>query len=515
MRPMFRAALVALLSCALAPTAVAAEPKPPVAGEGAVLVTVHPDIIQAAPGNAMPHQIPSLRLERVDGQRPKTVYIQPRLDGLQGTRAYGAALSPGRYRIRTLCGGCTHYPELDRGDAPEFEIVAGRTSYLGAFIVATHDRENPKDGWYHLHAWEPSPDPALGDRLVAGLFPELAVLGPVDTSAWRPEAGQAEASLANGQRARAMARGLHEPTPSGAKGFFFGGNLGTVRRWTPERGFERFDVGVPYLMRTVLGLGDGRLVAGGEAGTLRMSSDDGLTWHDAPGELPFGTVLQILPLEDGEVVLSVLEGDAVSLLRGRPGEGNWSLVGRHELTFSFWTGTPGAYPEMSRVGNALAVSLPSKAGVFHDLASGQSHTFDLPGSVGNLSLDADGVMRCHCRKRVALVLWESRDEGRTWTESDLKWQLKAPIVRETGPVYSVQGPLARRKKPGIYASEDGGQTWKRRGDLPLLGWYRDHRMTADGSGWLVVGAHAEGFVFFESVMLSEDGGITWRNLLAP
>lgn len=508
-------ALVALLVCAMAAPASAAAPKPPAEGEGAVLITVHPDAIEAVPGNANPHLVPNLRLERVDGQKPKRVSIPPRLTGLQGSRAYGAALPPGRYRIKTLCEACTHYPQLDPGEVPEFEVMPGRTSYLGSLMVATHDRENPKEGWYRLHGWEPSPSQALGDRLLGALFPELTAFGPVDTGAWRPQVGEAEASLAIRKRIQSLARGLYEPTPAGAKGFFFGGNVGTARRWTPERGFERFDLGVPYQVRTVLELGEGRLIAGGEAGTLRLSSDDGQSWVDAPGELPFGLVVQIMPLDDGEVVVSILGEEAVSLYRGRPGQGDWRLLGRHELAFSIWTGTFGTYPEMSRRGNTLAVSLPSKAGAVHDLATGQSHAFGLPGSVGNLSLDADGVLRCHCRKRVALGLWESRDEGRSWTESELTWQVKAPIVRETGPVYSVQGPLARRKKPGIYASEDGGQTWKRQGDLPPIGWYREHKMTADGSGWLVLGTRAEGFVFFESMVLSEDGGITWRELMAP
>ena len=490
MNHLVRAVLGALLLFALNAHAKKPGQDTLLPGQGAVLLTVSVDYPNAGNANAFGHLIPALELERVDGGEPRKVQLQPALAGLQVGRGYGGAMAPGRYRVASLCGSCGDWLEPQAGeDLPEFTVVAGQTSFLGTVMVSAVRTAEKKKPWKLRWAWNAQPDAHIGARLLQGLYPGLAGATTLSLDGWQgtPEAAAkaAEIRLA----IKTGTAGLVEPSPHGASGFHFGANNGVIKRWTPGAGLQLIDTGSPFHLRSVVAGSQGQLMAGGEAGTLLYSADDGRTWTDVAGELPYGLVVQVKSVGDDEVVFTLLHGETVSLYRGRLGENRWERLAEQALEFKFWTGLPGMYPDLHVRGRSLALTLPSKKAMYLDLDSGERHGFDLPGSVQAFSFSADGVMRCRCARSIAVNPWESRDLGRTWTASSLDRFMLLPVFRNESVGYTYKGAWLDPKSPRIFTTQDGARTMTKSAHLPPGGhaglfrrWHRDAADRRDDGG---------------------------------
>jgi hypothetical protein len=256
------------------------------------------------------------------------------------------------------------------------------------------------------------------------------------------------------------------------------------------------------------------MLAGGEAGTLLQSADDGRTWTDASAGLPFGIIVQAKSIGADELVFSLLHGKSVSLYRGRLGDARWEKLGEYPLAFKFWTGLPGMYPELQVQGRRVALTLPSKSGVFLDLDSGETHTISPPGSIASFVYSADGVMRCTCFRSIAANPWESRDLGRTWTDSPLDRWLGMPAWRNAQEAFSYKGAMWSAKKAGVVITRDGGQTWTQSPGPPFGMWWRP-AYSADGSVMLLTGLANVERKLEEQAHVSLDGGATWQQWTTP
>ncbi len=481
-------------------------------GDGAVLVTVSVNYPNAGNANAFANLIPALEVERLGGDKPEVMALQPALAGLQVARSYGGSLPPGRYRVATICPSCGDLSEPKAGeDLPEFTVLAGKTSYLGTVMVSVQgvgDKNSPLEAHW---AWNAEPDARIGQRLLQALYPSLAQATTLTLDGWQ---GTPEQVLAAAERRLEIKRGsagLLEPGAHGANGFHFGANNGVIKRWSQADGVQLIDTGSPFLIRSVVEGEPGQLLAGGEAGTVLYSADDGLSWTDVSGDLPYGLVLQLKSAGGKDVLLSLLHGENVSLYRGRLGESRWDRLAEHVLEFKFWTGLRGIYPDMHVVGRGVALTLPSKKALYLDLDSGESHEIDMPGSAGAFSFTADGVMRCSCARSIAVNPWESRDLGRTWTPSSLDRFMRLPVFRSPTEAFTYKGPWLNPKSARIFTTTDGGRRMEQSPHLPPIGaWVASQAYSADGSVMLLTGSAEVDKEWVETVFTSVDQGTTWQ-----
>lgn len=484
-------------------------------GEGAVLLTVSINVPGSANENAMPGLIPQITVERVDGDKHPQYVLANRLQGLVHSRAYGGSLPPGRYRIydlmgtkcRMLCG--INSLSKPKGDVlGEFVVEAGRVRYLGAVLVSAHPPSKPGGAWVVYWGYTRSPDVEIGRRLLQGLYPELAGAAAGELVAgWEPAPDGGARSDAEVDRIRRESTGFSDPNPYGDRGFLFGANNGVVRRAGVDD-IALIDTGSPFMIRSAIRTGTGRMLAGGEATTLLYSPDDGRSWKDAAAGLPYGIVLQIRSLGGEDAVFLLQHGQNAALYRGRLGDNAWTLVGDWPMEFKFWTGLPGLPPEMQLQGRKLALTLPSKAGVFVDLDTGESHPMNMPGSIGMLSYSADGVLRCGCFRTIVGNPWESRDEGRTWTPSSIDRWIVLPAFRDASNGFSYKGAIFSKSKMLVVHTADGGATWTETPPPVAGGWWKPY-YAADGRRMALVGLVWIDDTVVERAYRSDDGGTAW------
>lgn len=483
-------------------------------GDGAVLLTVSVDYPTFANANGLPGNIPALTVERIGTGKAERFVLPNRLQGLQQSRAYAGSLPPGRYRIhdimgsncKLLCGdGGLSMPK--NSDLAEFVVESGSVRYLGSVLVSVQAPVPPSKKWSTLWAYTKAPDAATGQRLLDGLYPELAksVMGALQVG-WEPNDGNADAAR---DRIRRTNSGLFEPSPFNADGFFFGALNGVIKRWNRQEGVRLIDTGSPFLIRSVLGLTDGQLLAGGEASTLLYSSDAGRSWRNVAGDLPYGIIMQIRSLGGDELVFSLQHGTNAALYRGKFGDTQWTKLGEWPMEFATWTGLPGMQPELQVQGRRIALTLPSKKGVFLDLDSGDTHAITPPGSIAFFTFSPDGVMRCTCFRSIAANPWESRDLGKTWIDSPLDRWMLLPVFRDALNGFSYKGALFSKSKMGVTITRDGGRTWtQQKPPTAEGGWWRP-AYSADGSIMLLSGIALVNRDTVEQVHWSSDEGANW------
>jgi hypothetical protein len=438
-------------------------------GEGAVLVTVSVDYPTLLNENGIVASlVPELTVERVDSG--KVYSLDKRLDGLQATRAYAGSLPPGHYRIASIVGRDA-FGAPTAGSLPEFAIDAGKVRYLGTVLVAGHRSVKPSKEWIVYWAYTDAPDPVIGQRLLDGLYPELgraaAASGGMEIG-WQPDARGPAAAAADRDGIRRSNSGMFDVSPYGRDGFLFGANNGVVKRWTRGDGVRLLDTGSPFLVRTVFDGGQGRLLAGGEASTLRFSGDDGRSWRDVATGLPYGIVLDVASMVGDDVLILLQRGDSAELYRGRLGDASWTRVGGWPMEFKFWSGVPGEQPELLVQGHGVVVTLPSKQAVFLDLDTGATHAITAPGSIAEANWGPDGALRCTCA-HPGWKPFESHDLGKTWTESTFNRWMVPPVFRDARNGFSFRNAFAHRKDASVVLTHDGGATWTDTGTpAPIL-----------------------------------------------
>jgi hypothetical protein len=178
------------------------------------------------------------------------------------------------------------------------------------------------------------------------------------------------------------------------------------------------------------------------------------------------------------------------------------------MEFATWTGVPGTQPVLQVQGHTLALTLPSKRGVFLDLDSGQTHEIALPGSLTAFSYTRDGVMRCVCL-RLTINAWESRDLGKTWVDSPLGRFAEMPVFRDAQTGFSFRAPPFSAKKSGVLTSHDGGRNWSLSPSPVPNGWWLPN-YSADGSVMLLSGITILYRDLVEQVYWSADEGVNWQ-----
>lgn len=487
----------------------------PKASEGAVALTVTMDFPSTFSQAQAGWLAPVVAVERVDVSGHSTpLFLEGQTKGLESTKVFGGTLPAGRYRIRDLpakvCYVTCGPPVAEAPEGiPDFVVEAGKITLPGAIAYSPRKAEDGKPivRW----GWEDQPDIATAKRLIANAYPELAALPA--------RVGWADGGAAQGARRlrelKKAAGGFYHPSPVGG-GFAFGGQLGTIRMWTPgDAGISVIDTGVVFTLRGVVADEAGHVLAGGEGTTLRYSDDRGRHWRDVSGSLPFGVINQLMRTDAGDVLLTVQREDSVALYRGRFGSDVWTSLGEFPVKFSFWTGSVGLPPELMIHGQDVILSLPSNRAAHVRLDSGTSSVFDLPGAlqpglVPSIALGGDGVLRCRCTRSILVSPLESRDLGQTWQAGQFDRLMNLPVFKDANEGFAYK--LAwRLSNSGVVVTHDGGRSWTRASSEGTPGAWAP-AYSADGKTMLLAGTVGSLQNLVDAVLISRDGGANWLSI---
>lgn len=398
--------------------------------------------------------------------------------GLSASTFLAGALPAGTYEFPTIgadkqsVGACNHRDLLQTHASAfgKFKVETNRLTYLGVI---------ERTGAHELH--HSYMIPMVGttqenlDEILREVFPELAHFDTHEPLGWVASSLPPGLPQANAY-ALAYAYGLFSPAQAADGSWIFGSRIGVIRSWRPGQSRAlRHDTGHRVTLDAVTILPDGTWLAGGDESTLLASTDAGKTWQSWRGDLPYGLIVDIAPVDDG-ILLTLVDDKDVLVYRGTPSARHWNKVASYRTEFSFWTGMQGVAPQSWLVGDTYVTTLPSRRMGLYHLASGVSETLDLPGSIQVFSVSNDHVLRCRCTAAIAVNPYESNDLGKTWKSSTFSRYAALPGMADaTHGVTLYQDGLF--KQAAMAYTSDGGRTWQKSvggsGDLRHFFYSRD------------------------------------------
>ncbi|MGC3981461.1 MAG: hypothetical protein QM808_09395 [Steroidobacteraceae bacterium] len=414
------------------------------------------------------------------------------------TAIYSGLVPPGLYRFVDFsslqCGWLCVSASIKVNDKfSQFSVEAGKLTYLGNIVQLTRG-----EGDVLL---VPQLDPPKADAIsfVTQIFPqyrsqlESGVLGWVDAAADNTDANLYQST-------KQLSAGLFGPTQMQDGSLLFGSSLGVVRHWTPGKAPVALDTGASVSIESAIQLPDGTLLAGGELGVFKMSTDDGLTWADIDAGIPFGIIKSIKISDSGDIYVTHLLDNVVSIFKGRIGIPQWKLITEQTLSISKIWDIQGIVPETFQYQQYLLVSLPGRNLLVLDTHTDEFSVRKSAGGIQGITMTGDGVIRCRCVGGIAVNPWESHDLGATWQKSAVDRFMQLPAFKDQQIGVAMMG-VWLSKDAYMAASQDGGKTWDKQ--MVTDGKYYPNIFYADRQKIFVA------YDNYDSIIFSADDGKSW------
>jgi photosystem II stability/assembly factor-like uncharacterized protein len=429
--------------------------------EGAVVIRL---ITNGAEANDPTETLSSLTLKRqlppgAQASAEDTAILRRTREMTNSTAVFSGMVAPGRYRLSHANGyfANTTYTFPLAGRLGSFEVKPREVSLLGTLLV------QPQLGQRFLVGYL-APEAELAGTFHA-LFPALAeqTRGQAPNQ-FEPSAELARsAALAPAFRSLTTALNGIESTPDGS--LLAGSKMGRVIWRKPgEQGARALQIDTWLEVLSVRVYRQG-LLAAGEEGLLRYSSDEGKTWQALPAPAA-GLIAAAEPLSNGKVLALVRRGTQWSAhVSDDPFLGGWRQIASFEQERSInlpWQ-------------NAIVLAGRDRAGVFMpngefllvDGSTGALERRSIGVSTSGAQLLADGTLLAQ-GGNLARTTFISTDGGRQWRDLDTSRFVVAITAADAQTFYAV-API----DPGIFAgtyalmvSRDGAKTWKKSGEVP-------------------------------------------------
>ena len=413
------------------------------------------------------------------------------------TAVFSGMVAPGRYRVLHATGyiGNVTYTFPMTSMLSAFDVKSGEVSLLGTLVV------EPLAGTRFTVGYV-APNAELTETFEA-LFPALAQQTrghAANTFAPSEELRRRELLASQVRKFTGAFNGLKV----GADGAVLaGGKMGRIVWHKPgEPRWRKLELDTWKEVLSVRSYRGG-LLAAGEEGLLRYSSDEGKTWQSlAPPDR--GLIAAAEPLPNGKVIALVrrdLQWTAYAsddLLAGA-----WRKIGSFEQERSF--NVPWQTPIVLASGKHTGILMAN--GVFQ-VVDGESEAI-ARRSTGVSTFGAqvmpDGMLVVRGGTMTAGIL-VSADGGKTWTDLNVSRFVQAITFADARTAYAI-GPV----DPGLFAgkvalmvSRDGARTWTQAGEVPG-GLPNDARALAyDRAGNALLAFMRNG-----QVLHSTDEGKTW------
>lgn len=488
-------AAVLLTACATAPEPRSA--KMQYANDGGVLFRVLPNVQSASMFFKNWQAISVVRLAG-PGEKEQRFSVSPTTDGTTRSAVYAGTLPPGRYRFDAFssqqCGYMCVSSSITMSEKfSRFTVQSGRLTDLGVLIQLRGSAAGDV-----LIAHTRQPDASATSEIVRESIPNFARLLTQPIGSWDEDtipgamSDMYRYSLVN-------SFGFVSPHQTKAGDVVYGSANGVMYRWKPGHHATPMDVGVRASIETTLVTSSGSWIAGGELGTLLMSTDEGRTWRSIRGALPFGVMTDLAQWRD-QIIVTVLRGKNVRIYSADEATLDWKLLASHDLQISSFWDIQGVRPQSYLMGNMLVTTLPGRKLAAMDLVSWSIEIRSLPGAIQMFSASRDGVLRCRCAATIAVSPYESNDLGKTWKPSSASRFALLPAFKDSMHGVSYVGQWLAKGGALAY-TEDGGKTWVEATKADV---YFDNVFFSDD------GTQAFAASAFGPRMISSDAGKTWR-----
>ena len=498
--------LLATLAVVLALLTGCATSPPPISSaqtlsgeEGAVVIRL---ITNGAEANDPTETLSSLTLKRelppgVQASAEDTAILRRTREMTHSTAVFSGMVAPGRYRLSHATGSFanTTYTFPLAGRLGRFEVKPRELSLLGTLLV------QPQPGQRFLVGYL-APDPELASTFQT-LFPALAeqTRGQAPNQ-FEPSAELSfAATLAPAFRNLTTALNGLESTTDGT--LLAGSKMGRVIWRKPgEERAQALQIDTWLEVLSVRPYRQG-LLAAGEEGLLRYSSDEGKTWQALPAPAP-GLIAAAEPLSNGQVLALVRRGTQWSAhVSDDPLVGGWRPLARFEQERSInlpWQ-------------NAIVLAGRDRAGVFMPngellVVDGRTGTLErrsIGVSTSGAQILADGSLLAQ-GGNLTRTTYLSTDGGRQWRDLDTSRFVTAITAANPQTLFAV-APV----DPGIFAgtyalmvSRDGGKTWKKSGEVPGGNPAQVRSLLVDRHDGALLAVLSQG-----RLMRSTDEGATW------
>ena len=509
MKPSMPPLLIATLGVVLAFLAGCASGPPPISSaqtlsgrEGAVVVRLITNGVEA---NDPADTLSTLTLKRdvPSGVQPTaedTAVLRRTREMTNSTAVFSGMVAPGRYRLSHATGffASTQYtfPLADRLGA--FEVKPREVSLLGTLLV------QPLPGRRFVVGYL-APETELINTFQS-LFPGLAeqTRGQVPNQ-FEPNAElMRSASLAPAVRnLTAVLNGI-DSTPDGS--LLAGGKMGRVIWRKPgEERMRALQIDTWLEVLSVRAYRQG-LLAAGEEGLLRYSSDEGKTWRSLPAPAA-GLIAAAEPLSNGKVLALVRRGPLWSAhISDDPLAGGWKLLASfaEERSINLPFQSPFVLASRDRVG----VFMPNGELLLVDGNSGALERRSIGTSLWGAQVVADGALLAQ-GGYMSRTTFISTDGGRQWRDLGVSRFVTAITAANDQTFYAI-APVDPGVFAGAYAlmvSRDGAKTWKKSSDVPGGNPGEVRSLLVDRHDGALLAVLTQG-----RVMRSTDDGVTWTRV---
>jgi photosystem II stability/assembly factor-like uncharacterized protein len=509
MKPSMHPLLLATLGVVLAFLTGCATSPPPISSAqtlsgqaGAVVIRL---ITNGAEANDPTETLSSLTLKRdvppgVQASAEDTAILRRTREMTNSTAVFSGMVAPGRYRLSHANGffANTTYTFPLAGRLGSFEVKAREVSLLGSLLV------QPQPGQRFLVGYL-APDAEVTNTFNT-LFPALAE----QTRGQAPNQFEPSAQLSLGAALAPAFRNLTtalngiETTPDGS--LLAGSKMGRViwrKPGEPTARALQMDSWLEVLSVRPYRQG---LLAAGEEGLLRYTSDEGKTWQTLPAPAP-GLIAAAEPLSNGKVLALVRRGTQWSAhVSDDPLLGGWRQLASFEQQRSINLAWQEAIVLAGR--DRAGVFMPNGELLVVDGSTGALERRSIGVSTSGAQILADGSLLAQ-GGNLSRSTYLSTDGGRQWRDLDTSRFVSAITAANAQTFYAV-API----DPGIFAgtyalmvSRDGAKTWKKSGEVPggNPGLVRLLRVDRHDGALLAVLAQGR-------VMRSTDEGATWSRV---
>lgn len=293
------------------------------------------------------------------------------------------------------------------------------------------------------------------------------------------------------------AQGLFSPHETIDGKVLFGTKLGNLRMWLPTKGLYSIPTGYQGVITAVTTLNDKTWVVGTEDGSMKVTHDAGLTWYDKLS--PFKNEgITYLHTYKGNLYAVGADTEKADIYYESGTEG-WKQISSHAIDFNIWTGGL-RYPVTKAYKNKLVTALPGAEIIVTDMEQLKTKTKTSPGTVMDLTLGKDGVIRVKATQLMIVDPYESHDFGKTWVESAQSRFMVLPYFIDEKNGYGLQGEWLSADA-SLSKSDDGGKTWHQMQALP----YR-----TPAFGYVTHSKTLFANDQYDTIIFSQDAGKTWN-----
>ncbi|OUS30068.1 hypothetical protein A9Q99_06170 [Gammaproteobacteria bacterium 45_16_T64] len=392
-----------------------------------------------------------------ESNRDKKYKIGSNWLGAISSKTYIGSLPVGRYKIYKFNGAEGFGPrfnvELKFLTDYEFTIKQNQVTYLGRIISG--DFANRGRNIFRTS----NVDNLLAKRWVNTYHPELNRLLKNEILNWDAFDDEISNKEYEWLRVADWSPTSMEQLADGS--VFIGTALGRAQLWVRESDFRV--IGPNFVGRSDIfyEVSNDEWIVAGEYGEISLTRNSGADWERIGEDLPFGIIKGVNSGIGEDVLISIASKGTLSIISLNLGTNKWNLIDKQEFTETSGLG-PGFKPKVSEYKEMLYITLPPNKLVRLDMKNYSVVDVSPRARIINIAISGDGVLRCRCVDSIRPEIWESIDNGVSWTKSTLPYERLIPMFWDENLGLAIENKYdSTNHWTELYRSSNGGESWSK------------------------------------------------------